>query len=296
MVETEHPSAAIIVPVGPGRESALDTLDSVVRYCQEPHIVVIVDDHTSDGTYEGIVGARYPNWHILRNARTLGVPGLVQTLCLGYRHVLEHTSCSLVLRLDQDALIIKPGVLTDALQYASDHPTVGLYGVYEQDYNRPRSFEVHRRLITQETRWWRRMVRRIPAWAPLLALAEHRGYRRGANVFGGAYFVTRNCLTAMDALGALAEQSTWNSRIMEDVYFSIAAVAAGFDLGHFAAPEGPLCMDWRKLPHPAEELARSRYKIIHSVDKGPNTGPYKDGRTARGVFRSLRKLEFEADR
>jgi hypothetical protein len=74
------------------------------------------------------------------------------------------------------------------------------------------------------------------------------------------------------------------------------AVAAGFKLGHFAAPEGPLCMEWRGLPYPAEKLIASKYKLVHSVDKGPNTGPVENGgRTAREVFRDSRKLAMSND-
>jgi hypothetical protein len=77
--------------------------------------------------------------------------------------------------------------------------------------------------------------------------------------------------------------------MQEDVYFSMVAVAAGFRLGHFAAPEGPLCMDWRGLPMPAAALAASKFKLVHSVDKGPNTGVGENGgRTAREVFREFR--------
>jgi len=66
-------------------------------------------------------------------------------------------------------------------------------------------------------------------------------------------------------------------------------VAAGFQMGHFAAPDGPMCMEWRGLPYPAAALAAGKYKLVHSVDKGPNTGPAENGgRTAREVFRDLR--------
>jgi Glycosyl transferase family 2 len=280
---------AVVMPIGPGKETALDTLESVAYYCREPHVVVIVDDCTGDGTYEALLARRRSNWHILRNDSPMGVERLVHALCLAYRFVVSHTNCRLVLRLDQDALVIKPGVITDALEYAHANPNVGLFGVHERDYNRPRSFEAHRKLIDRELSWPVRLLGLKPSWAPLLALAERRGYIRGDNVFGGAYFVTRESLAEMQKLGALAVPYRWHSRLMEDVYFSMATVAAGYDLGHFAAPEGPLCLEWRGLPHPARVMAASHYKIIHSVDKGENTqAELNGGRSPRDIFKALR--------
>jgi len=280
---------AVVIPVGPGARSALDTLASVDYYCSEPHDVIIVDDSTTDGTYEAMLKEQRPHWRILRNPLNMGRFRLVQTLCSAYRSVLSATDCGLVLRLDQDALIIKPGVLSDALCYAKMNPTVGLFGVYTQDYDRPRSFECHEKNIKREISWPRKIIGRRPYWTNLLLMAEQRGYKRGDNVFGGAYFLTRDALLAMERIGALNVPYRWNSRLMEDIYFSMAVVAAGFDLGHFAAPDGPLCLEWEGLPYPAGELIKSPYKVVHSVDKGKNTDRETNGgKTPREVFESLR--------
>lgn len=282
-------SVALIIPVGPGKDTVLDTLASIECYCPEPHIVVLVDDCTQDGTYEALCAKRRSNWHILRNDRPMGVWRLVHSLCLAYRFILSDTDCNLVLRLDQDALLIGSGVISDAIDYISLNPAVGLFGVYAHDYNRPRSFNMHESQIKKELGWPRKLLGLAPSWANLLATAERRGYQRGDNVFGGAYFVTRQCLDGMRKLGALDIPYRWHSRLMEDVYYSMAAVAAGFKLGHFGAPEGPLCLEWRGLPLPAEDMVGTGYKVVHSVDKGKNTDRASNGgKTAREVFRSVR--------
>jgi hypothetical protein len=286
------PRAAVVMPIGPGINEALDTLASVERYCPEPHTVVLVDDRTEDGTYEALCAQRRANWHVLRNDRPMGYRRLVHTLCLGYRFILSHTECTLALKMDVDALLIGSGVLSDATSYMSVNPSVGLFGVYAHDYNRSRSFDTHESQINKELGWPRKLLGLAPQWADLLFMAEKHGYRRGENVFGGAYFVTRECLAAMNREGALDVKFRWKSRLAEDVYFSMAAVAAGFDLGHFAAPEGPLCLEYRGLPCPANELARDGYKVVHSVDKGKNTDRESNGgKTAREVFESLRIAE-----
>jgi len=99
-------------------------------------------------------------------------------------------------------------------------------------------------------------------------------------------------LEALESIRALNVPYRWHSELMEDVYFSMAAVAAGFGLGHFAAPSGPLCLEWRGLPYPAKELADSPYKVVHSVDKGKNTDrDANGGMTAREYFRAIRRQE-----
>jgi glycosyltransferase involved in cell wall biosynthesis len=286
-------SSAVVIPIGPGKETALDTIESVAHYCPEPHELVLIDDCTQDGAFEALTAARKPNWHVLRNPRHMGRLRLVHSLCTAFRWVLQQTRCELVLRLDQDALLIHSGVLSDARDYASNHPAVGLFGVYECDYDRPRSYDVHRRCMTREIRWWRLWLGRAPSWAPLLEAAERQGYKRGDNVFGGAYFVTRACLEGMRDIGALDVPYDWHSRLMEDVYFSMAAVAAGFRLGHFAAPNGPLCLEWEGLPYPAKLLSESHFKLVHSVDKGKNTDrEANSGASAREIFRKIRQGEL----
>jgi len=210
-------------------------------------------------------------------------------LSVGYRYVLTDTQCELVLKMDTDALLIGEHLLTDALSFAAGNPSVGMFGVYTHDYNRSRHFTSHSDQIRRELRGLRRVFGAQPSWAPLLARAEERGYQRGDNVFGGAYFITRSCLASIAELGALNVPYRWHSTLAEDVYYSMAAVAAGYKLGHFAAPEGPMCMEWRGLPYPAEELLHAGYKIVHSVDKGKNTGREENGgSTAREVFRNAR--------
>ncbi|MDM7994768.1 MAG: hypothetical protein QUT30_03675 [Acidobacteriota bacterium] len=289
-MKSENIEYGIVLPIGPGKAAALDTLDSIQAYCHEPHITVIVDDCTQDGTYEAVCESNVPDCVVLRNERRMKIGRLVHTLCTGFKYLLQHSDLDVVLRLDQDALIIKPNLLTEAGLYAASHPNVGIFGVYNRDYNRPRKYTSHTKLIDKEMNPIRRLFGFSPSYAQLLKRAEARGYKRGDNVFGGAYFLTRKCLVAMHDNGALDPPYIWHSRLMEDVYFSIAAVAVGFEMGHFAFPDGPLLLEWQGLPFPAQELANSHAKLVHSVDKGPNTDVAANGGvTAREYFRILRR-------
>lgn len=283
---SEEAEVAVVIPVGPGQAQALDTLESVEHYCGEPHVVVIVDDCTEDGTYEAMRSAQQPHWHILRNPQRQGSAKLIHTLCAAYRHVLEQTPCKLIFKMDVDALIIKSGVLPEALAFMRGHRKVGMYGVYERDYNRPRDFSTHTRRMAAETKWSKRWLGQKPWWYGYLQKAEKRGYVSGNNVFGGAYFLTSDCAKAARKLGALNPPPDWKSTLeQEDVYFSMVAVAAGYELGHFAAPEGPLCLEWQGLPMPPGALHASHYKVVHSVDKGKHTtAGENEGKTARQIF------------
>ncbi|MDD5232377.1 MAG: glycosyltransferase [Syntrophales bacterium] len=282
--------AAVVMACGEGMlEPTLDTLESVRHYCPEAHSIVIVDDLTRDGTYESLQKIKGKNWHILRNAKRNGLSRLTHTLQAGYRFILENLGSPVVLKLDTDALIIRTGILSEALQYAEANPRAGMFGVYEVDFNRPRTYVVHTRVINRAMKWWRALIGLRPAWRHLLLAAEANGYIRGENVFGGSYFISIECLRAMDRIGGLSMPRFWKARLQEDVYFSMAAIAAGYRLGHFAAPSGPLCLDWKGLPYPAREIWERGYKLVHSVDRGPNTGSEQNGgMRARDIFRAIR--------
>lgn len=281
--------AHIVVPIGPGKNEALDTLESIEIFCKEPHNVIIIDDSTQDGTYDALLMSKKSNWIILRNSTPNGTRRLVQSLCYAYQFILSNLECKCILRLDQDALIIGPNILSDAIEFSSRNRDIGIFGVYSHDYNRPRSYRSHSKLIIREAMFLRSLIGISPSWRGLLRRATMNGYKIGDNVFGGAYFITYDCLSQIEKIKGLAVPYKWHSRLQEDVYFSMAAVAAGFRMGHFAAPEGPMCLEWRGLPHPALQMWRLGYKIVHSVDKGQNVGPEdNNGRTARDVFRELR--------
>src|SRR5262249_9826287 len=122
-----QPRVAVVIPVGPGKEAVLDTLDSLEALCEEPYTVVLIDDQTGDGTYEALRDAKKPNWELLRNETRRGWERIVHTLCYGYEQAVIRTECELILKLDVDALLIKPGLLSDALRFMKENPEVGMF-------------------------------------------------------------------------------------------------------------------------------------------------------------------------
>jgi glycosyltransferase involved in cell wall biosynthesis len=315
-IMTINTSAVILIPCGPCSKTILDTAESIDHYCSEPHEIVFVDDCTSDGTYDVLLAAERPNWHILRNKKRHGFLRLVHTLCFGLRYIQEHFVYQCVLKLDADSLMTGSGVLSDAFSYMKMHLDVGMFGVYEVDYNKPRTFTAHKQQMDNALAWWRPLVGLRPAWTTILQVAESKGYRRGENVSGGGYFITKRCLDTISHLGYLNVPYrwyspvvqfcldtiegavgkhlpySWHGRLAEDVYFSMSTVAAGYKLGHFAAPDGPICVAPRGLPYPAKELLSYGYKIVHEPDKGPNTSASENGGvSAREFFRIVRESQ-----
>lgn len=286
-------TAVVIIPCAEGSAaSAVDTAASVDHYCPEPHEVVLVDDHSRDDTYERLLAAGRPHWHVLRNPEKRGLDGIIRTIADAYRYTLRAFDCEFVLKIDTDSLVIRPGLVAEALAYIARNPEVGAFGVYIQDYDRPRDFAGHRRRIDREVGYLR-LVRGRPWWYATLRAAERYGYERGENISGGGSFIVRGCLERMSRMGMLEVPAASRSKLKEDdVYFSMAAMAAGYQLGHFAAPDGPLCIEWKDLPYPAMELWERGFKLVHSLDKGRNiTREANGGMTAREVFQAIRARE-----
>lgn len=309
-------TTVIIIPCGPCSDIILDTAESIDHYCPENHEIVFIDDCTMDGTYEKLMSSKKPHWHILRNEKPNGILRLVNTVCCGLRYAHENFSYQYLLKLDTDSLMIGSGVLSDAEEYMKSNPGIGMFGVYEVDYDGPRTFSEHTKQMNNASRWWLPLIGLQPSWMSILKTAENNGYLRGENISGGGYFITHECMDKIAESGYLNVPDSWyNSliqssfnaieyikgkslrsrrlgRIAEDVYISMSTVASGFKLSHFAAPDGPLCIALRGLPYPARELLGRGYKIVHEPDKGPNTSALEnEGVPAREFFRMVRQRQ-----
>src|SRR6476620_10124650 len=125
----EQVRIVVVMPVGPG-EDASDTLESVVAYTDPSRAVVVVDD-------SGIpdLASRLP-----READALVVPappgaegsrgGLWVKLAAGYRAAAERFAFQVLLRMDADALLLRPGIEEAALARFAERPGVGMLGSY----------------------------------------------------------------------------------------------------------------------------------------------------------------------
>lgn len=197
----------------------------------------------------------------------------------GYRWGLDHFRFRLALKLDTDALFIAPGAIREALDFSSDNPSAGCFGVLDRGpTGGRRDLGPHVRTLTRQ-----RMNLVKPFFAETYDAAIERGWVVGRHVFGPAAFYTYPCLTMLRRAGALdIPPYSEHQHTAEDVWFSMATVAGGLDLREFGAPFGSLALTWRDLPASPESLRNSSAKIVHSVDKGPRAT------SARSYFRSHR--------
>ncbi len=283
---------AVLIAVGPGNHAnVLDTLSSLFHFCPPDCHIVLVDDCTSDGTYDLLRGLKDPRVIILRNATPQRYDGLVHTIALGLREIVKIPGLTLLLKTDTDALMTGHGLFDDAAAFMRDHPRVGIFGRHLTNYDgTPKDFSILTGFFHREMRFPRNLIPNRTGYLPILHQALKNGWQLGENVFGGAYFLTGDCLRKMEALGHLDLTGSGRTSVAEDCYVTMGAIAAGFERAQFAHPAGPMGLAFTGLPAPAQVLAEKGMKIVHSVDKGPNTSREEnDGLTPREFFAKLRQ-------
>jgi len=292
-------TAVVIIPVGNGQiEQTLDTIESVWHYLGDTQPIIVNLDRDDDGTERALRTASRDRLHVVRNPDPFGIGAptimefLTHKVAYGFRCAFEAYDAEFLLRMDTDALVTGFGLIDDVLAFMAQNPDVGIFGRHLINVDGTiKSYRMHTRRLNRELSGWRRLRFNAPAYAPIARRALANGWALGENVFGGACFITWLCLEAMYRKGYLSPpRRGWNSKISDDVYLTMCALAAGFDRGQFAVPNGPLCLAWQNLPLPAKEIDARGYKLVHSVDKGENTSREENGgMTAREFFRAVRR-------
>jgi len=280
---------AVIVPAGP-RDDVLDTLASVVRYTEPSRIILVVDD---TGTLSGDSRIRSLSTDIAVIPAPSGLPpgtqgGLWVKLAAGYRWILERYQPRIVLRLDADALLLGPGLEDAAEQAFARSPEVGLLGSYRIGADgQSRDFSWPARQLRAEA-GIRGLLhpRRRAVLRHYLRLARGSGYVAGEHVLGGAYIHSWAAVHSMDEKGWFAESWPAWSELADDHLTALITVAAGYRLGDFGGPAGPLALKWKGLPaHPADLLAAGKL-VTHSVRSWQDL----DERQIRGFFAQARQV------
>jgi GT2 family glycosyltransferase len=281
-------AAVIIIPFANGElPMVLDTLESIDRFIQEPHHVIAVDDCSRDRLDETLRRTR-PDLTVLRNERPHGGrSGLYVTVAKACKHALDHFSFRVCMKMDTDALMVGHGLVTQAIRYFEDNPEAGILGSYRVKANGDRRSWLKWKLgFRYEASLLRALWGRKPLWRDPIRMARRRPYDLGENVLGGAYIIRRECLEAMRRNGLLDyeyETILSESRMGEDVIFSLMCKASGFDLHDFGAPEHSMALALADLPLAKEDILRQGKTVIHSVKRG------KDGESQeelRAFFRA----------
>jgi GT2 family glycosyltransferase len=130
---SQPPSVACIVLSYQGKALVLQTLESLYRLDYPRYRVVVVDNGSSDGTYEAVAAA-WPQATLLRVEHNQGIS---VGLNLGIRHVLEAGDDYLLL-LNND-IEVRPDMVTELVAVAESDPSIGAVGpkaYYYSDRNR----------------------------------------------------------------------------------------------------------------------------------------------------------------
>ena len=259
---------AVVVPAGP-RDDVLDTLASIVRYSDASRRVVIVDDGSGlsrdpERLKEfpaGVTIIKAP----VRAAGGQG--GLWVKLSAGYRWILERYAPQLILRLDADAVLLGSGLEAAAQKAFSEEPRLGLLGSYRigPDGKRRDFVPVARQLRGEMGLRGLRHPRCRSSLRRFFRLAVAHGYVPGESVLGGAYIHSLDAAKCLHDKGWLDQPQLARSNLGEDHIMTLLTKAAGYDVGDFGNPEGPMALKWRGLPADPKELLAAGKLVTHSV-------------------------------
>ena len=264
----------IVMPIGPNCNLNYidDTINSIKYYFSSHYKLIILDDSHKGAGDE--INRLHPDAEVLKTKKNLGVnAGLYINLCQAYQHALKQYDFELLLKIDDDALIIGKAPDQEALQFFKEQPKMGMAGLHQTGEKFTNFLGNHvdnswpRKQLIKDTCTWK-LIRRPIANLTLRKLffkALRKGYEIGENVQGGAYFMSRACLIKLSEAQHLPNNNLKTVNLGEDHLLSLLTKLVGFKLGDLASGNLPLGTTWKGLPASPEVLRTKGKKIIHST-------------------------------
>jgi hypothetical protein len=294
---------AVVIPVGPSDidlARGLALIASLVLY--EPAIgwCVIADNASrSRGLEDLAILPRTCRAVTLVNprhgCRDHWQAGLLYRLLLAFSWVQSNTDATFVLKIDTDALVVRP-FATKLRALLASEPNIGLIGTIGLSCNeqvrvaRPqrrtsRLLDLYRWLPRAPsgehndceqlatTAYGQVSVQQLRAFdtiRPHVAAAMEQGYSSETFCQGGAYAMSRLMLDKMQAAGYLSQPEAWiEFPVGEDVVMGMYCRSVGLALRDFSRPNEPFGVQNNGLPYSPSELSARNYSIIHSVKNDP---------------------------
>lgn len=259
---------AVVIPAGP-HDNVLDTLASVVHYSDPSRIVVVVDDGSQLSRSPERLKEFPADIAIIKApiGAAGGQGGLWVKLSAGYRWILERYQPRLILRLDADAVLLGSGLESAAEKLLSEVPELGLLGSYRIGPDgQLRDFApVAQQLRGEMGLRGLRHPRCRSSLRSFFRLALLQGYVPGESVLGGAYIHSLEAARCLYDKGWLDQPQLAESKLGEDHIMTMITRAAGYGIGDFGNPEGPMALKWRGLPADPHELLATGKLVTHSV-------------------------------
>jgi len=264
----------IVMPIGPNCNLNYidDTINSIKYYFSSHYKLIILDDSHKGAGDE--INRLHPDAEVLKTKKNLGVnAGLYINLCQAYQHALKQYDFELLLKIDDDALIIGKDPDQEALQFFNEQPKMGMAGLHQTGEKFTNFLGNHvdnswpRKQLIKDTCTWK-LIRRPIANLTLRKLffkALRKGYEIGENVQGGAYFMSRACLIKLSEAQHLPNNNLKTVNLGEDHLLSLLTKLVGFKLGDLASGNLPLGTTWKGLPASPEVLRTKGKKITHST-------------------------------
>jgi hypothetical protein len=258
------PKGAVVIPDS-GRDDIVDTIASVRAYLPLASVVV-VDDRPPPWRPRslGPTCVVLPSLPYPRNA----YGGLWSKECYAFRWVLANLAVDYVLRLDSDALVTGPGLDRLVAERFAKEPTLGVLGAYRWGADGgKRDFGPAARAISSEAGLSGLVLRPAcrPALRRLLVAARSNGYELGEHTLGAVNALRPGMLARCQEMGWLDMPALAGSKLGEDWLVGMMARAAGYTLGDFGGPDGPIAVAWKGLPASPEELLGRGVLATHSV-------------------------------
>ncbi len=294
---------AVVIPVGPNPAEPArlaDLLESLARYGEGAiaQVYVVNDGNDPDAIVAaGRACGIAPT--VVANPRAGIGDGWLGRLTVGlvcaYRLIRSEHPESHVLKLDTDALIIRP-FATVLLREFADAPGVGLIGstglalpgVVSGNWWHHRIFKMQRPLTRlPDFPWFRQNLfgynARLRAH---IRRATARGYRFGESVCGGALALRAEAMAALLDLPDMRDHDfLLRTNLGEDVFLSVLVHECGYTLKVHRLPGELFGVAWQGLPaHDVEGVWARGNAIIHSVK---SHGPFTE-ETTRAFFRATR--------
>ncbi|MCC6502894.1 MAG: glycosyltransferase [Deltaproteobacteria bacterium] len=253
-------------------DMVIDTIASIRHYVKEPHHIIAVDDFSPSRLDERLK-AEVPGITVLRNPRRHGGrSGLYITQAIACKHALEHFNFKMFIKMDTDALMVGPGLVTRAATELAERPATGILGSWEfRADGKKRNWHMWRLTFLTESSPARRLFSKPVLWRKPIREAKKHGYRLGENILGGCYILNERCLRAMARMGYLDyeyDNILRFSKIGDEIIFSLFCKAAGFEIHDFGRPADPMVIALDIVPMAKEKLMAEGKAVIHSVKKG----------------------------
>jgi hypothetical protein len=233
--------------------------DSLLRH--EPDCrLLLVDDVSAERVRDLERDARID---VVGRWRPRGYPtGLLRLLLASFAYAVDRYEFDVMLKIDTDALCLRPGVFEEARRRFADEPRAGIAGSHLPEAAAER--EDHR------FAWLVPIMEREAAQDPVFGRAWQNalanGYRPGEHVQGGAYVIARPALEALREAGLLHWRPRLQAVLYDDMVLSMFVRAVGFEP---VSLEPVILSAPNSLPAPVAEVRRLRPAVVHTVKRGP---------------------------